>query len=63
MLSWISGSSFLREAVEKNGVMALRRKRCRSWEMVPNAESPPPKAWDQVGGLSRFEGAPVKRMS
>lgn len=63
MLSWIVGSSFLREAVKKNGATALRRRRCLSWEMVPKMESPPPNAWDQVRGLSRLLGALAKRTS
>ncbi len=63
MLSWIVGSSFRREAVEKNGATALRLRRCFSWEMVAKTESPPPNACDQVGGLSRLLGALAKSTS
>lgn len=63
ILSWIKGSILRIEAEEKNGATAERRRRWDSCLMVPNMESCPPKAWDQVGGLSRFEGAPVNKTS
>ena len=63
MFSWIRGSSLRSEVEEKSGFRAARRMRCLLCDIVPNIESMLEKAWDQVGGLSRFVCAPAKRVS